>query len=199
MGTAPSYQPISVRDYLRGEQNAKRKHEYVDGIVYAMVGAANVHNRVATNATVALGAQLRGKPRQTFNSDTKIRIRLPRGTRFYYPDALVVCRPNPPGDTFQDAPVVIVEVVSPSTRRTDENEKCEAYLSIDSLCVYILVESSVAAALVYRRGDAGFERERYIGLDAVIPLPEIECELPLADLYENVQFPALPPDEEWEG
>jgi Uma2 family endonuclease len=196
MGTAPSYQPISVRDYLRGEQDAKRKHEYVDGIVYAMVGAANVHNRVATNATVALGGQLRGRRCQTFNSDTKVRIRLPRGTRFYYPDALVVCQPNPPGDTFQDAPVVIVEVVSPSTRRTDENEKCEAYLSIDSLSVYILVESSVAAALVYRRGEFGFERERYFGIDAVIALPEIECELRLADLYENVQFPTLPPDEQ---
>jgi Uma2 family endonuclease len=139
MGTAALHQPISVRDYLRGEENAKRKHEYV------------------------------------------------------------VCRPNPPTDAFHDAPVVIVEVVCPSTRRTDENEKCEAYLSIDSLCVYILAESSAAAALVYRRGESGFERESYLGLDAVIPLPEIACELRLADLYENVQFPAPPPDDEGDG
>ena len=196
MSSAPSYQSVSVRDYLHGEQTAKRKHEYVDGIVYAMVGASNVHHRVSTNATVALGGQLRGKRCQAFNSDTKVRIRLPRGTRFYYPDALVVCQPNPPSDTFQEAPIVIVEVVSPSTRRTDENEKCEAYLSIDSLCVYILIQSSAPATLVYRRGDRGFERQRYVGLDAVIPLPEIECELRLADLYENVEFPPATPDDQ---
>ncbi len=195
MSSAPSYRSVSVRDYLRGEQTAQGKHEYVDGVVYAMVGASNVHNRVATNATVALGGQLRGKRCQTFNSDTKVRIRSPRGTRFYYPDALVVCHPNPPSDTFQDAPIVIVEVVSPSTRRTDENEKCDAYLSIDSLCVYILVQSSAPATLVYRRDDHGFQRQTYVGLDAVIPLPEIDCELRLADLYENVEFPLATSDD----
>jgi Uma2 family endonuclease len=195
MSRVRSYQPISVRDYLSGEQTAKRKHEYVEGLVYAMVGATNVHNRIATNATVSLGSQLRGKRCQAFNSDTKVRIRLRRGTRFYYPDTLVVCQPNPPEDTFHDAPVVIIEVVSPSTRRTDENEKCEAYLSIDSLHVYMTAESSTAAALVYRRGDSGFVRESYLGLDAVIPLPEIDAELRLADLYENVQFPPTPDED----
>ena len=170
-------------------RGAKRKHEYVDGVVYAMVGATNAHNRIATNGTVALGTQLRGKSCQVFNSDTKVRIRLAHGTRFYYPDVSVVCRPNPLGDTFHDAPVAIIEVISESTRRTDEYEKREAYLSIDSLYVYILVEPSVAAALVYRRGDSGFQREAYVGLEAVIPLSEIQCELRLAELYENVEFP----------
>ncbi len=198
MSSAPDYQPISVRDYLAGELAAKRKHEYVDGNVYAMVGAINAHNRIATNATGVLGSQLRGRRCQVFNSDTKVRVRLPLGTRFYYPDLSVVCQPNPPGDTFHDAPVVILEVVSESTRRTDEYEKREAYLSIDSLCVYVLVEQSAASALVYRRSDSGFERETYIGLDVVIALSEIECDLPLADLYEQVEFSSATPDEQWD-
>ncbi len=196
MSTAPLYQAISVRDYLRVEETARRKHEYVEGAVYAMVGATNVHNRVATNATGVLHSQLRGKRCEVFNSDTKVRVRLPRGTRFYYPDVSVVCQPNPPGDTFHDAPAVIVEVISPSTRRTDENEKREAYLSIDALSAYILVETSDVAALVYRRGDSGFQRETYFGLDAVIPLPEVGCELRLADLYDKVEFPPPVDDEE---
>ncbi|MEO8497924.1 MAG: Uma2 family endonuclease [Planctomycetota bacterium] len=198
MSTASHHQPISVSDYLHGEQTATHKHEYVDGVVYAMVGATNAHNRIATNGTVTLGGQLRGKTCQVFNSDTKIRVRQARGTRFYYPDVSVVCRLNPASDTFQDAPVVIVEVISDSTRRTDEHEKREAYLSIHSLCVYILVEQSAAAAIVYRRMDSGFEREMYLGLEAVIPLPEIECTLPLADLYENVEFPESVRDDESE-
>jgi Uma2 family endonuclease len=196
MSTAPHCQPIAVSDYLRGEATARHKHEYVEGVVYAMVGATNAHNRIATNGTVVLGGQLRGKPCQVFNSDTKIRVRLARGTRFYYPDVSVVCQLNPPGDTFQDAPVVIIEVISESTRRTDEYEKREAYLSIGTLCVYILVEQSDAVAVVHRRADSGFARETYLGDHSVIPLPEVECELRLAELYENVVFPPPTSDDE---
>ncbi len=121
-----------------------------------------------------------------FSSDTKIRIRSPFSTRFYYPDVSVICKPNPLTDTFQDDPVVIVEVLSPSTRRTDEGEKKDAYLTIPSLAVYVLVEPGHASVTVWRRGDAGFVREQHGGLESVIPLPEIQAELPLAELYEGV-------------
>ena len=188
MSVAPRYQPVSVPEYLQGEKSTRRKHEYVEGIVYAMVGGTNVHNRIATNATGRLHGQLRGNPCQVFNSDTNVRIRSTRGTRFYYPDLSVVCRPNPPRDTFHDSPAVIFEVLSESTRRIDEHEKRESYLSMDSLGVYVLVEVSTSAALVYRRVESEFLREIYEGCDAVIPLPEIGCELRLAELYENVKF-----------
>ncbi len=194
MSTARQFQPVSVRDYLAGERTAKRKHEYVDGVVYAMAGGTVQHSRIASNATVALGSQLRGHKCEAFNSDMKVRVRLSRGTRFYYPDVSVVCQPNADHDSFHDAPVVIVEVISESTRRTDEYEKREAYLSIDSLHVYVLVAQ--AAVLVYRRGDSGFDREVYTGLDAIIPLPEIKCELALADLYQNVEFVPVDSDDE---
>jgi len=189
MSTAPLFQPISVRDYLVGERQAKHKHEYVEGVVYLLAGATNAHNRIATNATGSLYSQLRGHRCQVFNSDAKVRIRLSRGTRFYYPDTVVVCQPNPPDDTFHDAPIVIIEVISEATRRSDENEKKDAYLTLSSLCVYIVIEQTSAGALVYRRGDSGFDREVYLGLEAVIPLPEIECKLALTELYENVEFP----------
>jgi Uma2 family endonuclease len=194
MSTVPHHQPISVDDYLSGEQMAERKHEYVEGVVYAMAGATNTHNRIATNATGVLHSHLRGKPCQVFNSDAKVRVRLARGTRFYYPDTMVACRLNPTTDTFQDAPVVIVEIISESTRRTDENEKREAYLSIDSLCVYVLVEQASATAIVHRRTDSGFTLETHLGPDATISLPEIECSLALSELYEDVDFPPPPSD-----
>ena len=188
MTTAPIPSPLSIEAYLRSEENARRKHEFVEGVVYAMAGATNAHNTVATNATGVLYSQLRGKPCRVFNSDVKVRVRLARGTRFYYPHAMVACQLNSAGDTFQDAPVVIVEVLSEATRRTDDNEKRQAYLSIDSLCVYIRVEQSRAEASVDRRTDDGFRGEHYVGQDAVIPLPEIECELKLSELFEGVEF-----------
>jgi Uma2 family endonuclease len=126
----------------------------------------------------------------------KVRIRQSRSTRFYYPDLSVVCHHNSGENTFQDSPVVIVEVISESTRRVDENEKRDAYLSINSLSVYILLESNVAEALLYRRSDEGFVCETYRGLDALIPLPEIDCDLSLGEVYDQVQFELLEPDQE---
>ncbi len=195
MSRLPLQQPISVHDYLAGETLATRKHEYVAGRVYAMAGGTIGHNRIATNATVAIGGQLSGRPCEVFNSDMKVRVRQRNSVRFYYPDASVICDPNPSNLTYQNRPVVIVEVISESTRRVDEYEKYEAYLSIDSLCVYVLVEANKAATVIYRRDDEGFNRELYVGHDAIVTLPEINCHLALSDLYSKVVFEPIVEDE----
>lgn len=118
---------ISVEQYLAAEQDAAIRHEYLGGYVYAMAGAKIIHNRITASALVSLGSRLRGKPCEAFNSDVKVRIQLSSHTRFYYPDAMVVCESNPDQQTWQDRPVVIVEVASESTRRVDQGEKREAY------------------------------------------------------------------------
>ncbi len=84
---------------------------------------------------------------------------------------------------------MIVEVLSESTRRTDENKKREACLSLDSLRQYILVESGLIAAVVHRLAGGGFQRETYIGADAVIDFPEIGCQLALSEVFEKIEFP----------
>jgi len=160
----------------------------VGGVVYAKSGASNRHNRIATNVLVTLANILRGRRCEAFNSDTKVRIQLPTHVRFYYPDALVVCHPNPQGDAYQDNPAVVVEVLSHRTRRTDEGEKRDAYLAVPSLRAYLLVEQDSPAVVAFHRGDQGFVRQVYEGLSANVKLPELDIELPLADLYERVQF-----------
>lgn len=186
MTAARSLSQISVEEYLTGEQVSDVKHDYVDGSVFAMAGGSVRHNRIASNALGSLHGQLRGKPRSPFNSDMKIRVRFPTHTRFYYPDVSVICRSNADDDQFQDEPVVIIEVLSDSTCRTDQNEKKDAYLTIPSLAVYVMLEQESVAAVVYRRSPAGFERELYEGQDAIIPLAEIEGDLPLAEAYEGL-------------
>lgn len=180
---------ISVNDYLAGEEISDTKHEYLGGTVHAMAGATIRHNNISTNGLASLHSQLRGKPCQPFNSDTKVRIEFPDHTRFYYPDAMVVCQSNPDTDHFQNQPVVLIEVLSESTRRTDLGEKRDAYLTISSLKVLLLVEPDSPSVTLHRRmPEGGFAIERHVGLDAVIPLPEIEATLSLADLYERVEF-----------
>ena len=196
MSAALKRQPISVEDYLAGELDSPVKHEYVGGFVYAMAGARNLHNLIASNVLGFLHARLHGGRCRAWNPDTKIRVRLPTHTRFYYPDASVVCRPNSPDDSFQDDPAVIVEVLSQKTRRIDGGEKLEAYLTISSLSVYLLVEQEEAVVVAYRRTDQGFVREVYAELSAVIPLPEIGIELPLAEIYDGVEFSPEVSDED---
>lgn len=180
---------VSVEEYLEGELVSEVKHEYLGGEVHAMSGGTNRHSSVATNVTVAFGGAMRGKPCRAYNSDAKVRIELPGQTRFYYPDAMIVCETRQDKDTWQDRPVVIVEVLSESTRRIDLTEKREAYLAIPTLKALIFVEPDIAHATVHRRGPSGgFVREEYAGLDAVIPLPEVEITLPLAEVYEGLEF-----------
>jgi Uma2 family endonuclease len=198
MTAAEKLNLISVEDYLAGELVSRIKHEYLGGFVYAMAGARNVHNIIATNTLGSLHARLRGRRCRPFNSDTKIRVRLPTQWRFYYPDASVVCRQNPPDESFQDDAAVIFEVLSRSTRRIDEGEKKDSYLTIPSLWAYVLIDQESAAVVVHRRTEQGFVREVYEGQGAVIPLPEIETELPLAEIYEGVEFsPETAHDDDW--
>jgi Uma2 family endonuclease len=175
-----------VAAYLAEEVRSPARREYVGGDAFAMAGASNAHNQIATSILVALGSRLRGGPCRPFNSDTKVRIRLPSQVCFYYPDVTVTCRPNPPSDSYQDEPIVIVEVLSAETRRIDAVEKYAAYTTIPSLCVYLLVEQSSPQVVAFRRNADGFERHEFTDLLASIPLPEIGCELPLAEAYDGL-------------
>ena len=182
---------ITIEDYLAGEEISGVKHEYIGGTVHAMAGATNQHNSIAGSCFGFLYGQLRGKPSQPFNSDTKIRIEFSDHTRLYYPDAMVVCETKSATDHFQDRPVVIVEVLSDSTRRADLGEKRDAYLTISTLEVLLFIEPDSPSVLVYRRKpEGGFASEQYSGIEDVIPLPEIEADLPLAEVYERVKLSA---------
>ncbi len=188
MSTVQNIDFIAVEDYLAGEQQSSVKHEYVAGRIYAMIESQNAHNMIASSALGSLGQQLPGKPCRAFNSDTKIRVRMSNQTRFYYPDVSVICRPNPQSDVFQDLPSVIVEVFSESTRRIDDGEKREAYLTIPSLTHYILLEQSAIGAVVYERRSAGFERRVLTELTDSIPLPELNISLSLAAVYDGIEL-----------
>ena len=80
-----------------------------------------------------------------------------------------------------------VEVLSPDTRRIDEGEKCLAYTTIASLFAFVMVEQESKRVVVLRRAANGFVREQFAGGD-VVPLPELGIELPLAEMYEGVDF-----------
>ncbi|MCE7871885.1 Uma2 family endonuclease [bacterium CPR1] len=186
VGVSTALKLVSVEDYLAGELQSAVKHEYLGGVLYAMAGARYTHNLIASNVLIALGARLRGHKCRALNSDSKIRIRLPHQTRFYYPDASVVC--NPGEESYQDEPRILVEVLSQATRRLDEGEKKDAYLTIPSLELYLLLEQQTPAAVAFRRTDEGFVREVYQGLEQSIEFGLVQVPLVIAELYDGVTF-----------
>jgi Uma2 family endonuclease len=188
MGEAAT-QLMTVEEYLAFEERSEVKHEYLGGVIYAMSGAKNAHNDIAMSALGSFFTQLRGNTCKPFNSDTKIRIRHPDYERLYYPDAGVTCRPNPPEDTFHDFPVILVEVLSPSTRRTDETEKRDAYFMIPTLESYLLVDSEKVAVTLYTRTPTGFQRRDFSELEDSFELGgELKLKLSVSELYERVSF-----------
>ena len=176
---------VSPEDYLQAETLGATKHEYVGGVIYAMAGARNRHNQIATNILGELHALLRGRPCQPFNSDTKVRIQNGDDLRFYYPDAMIVCEPNDPDDVFQDRPVIIFEVLSESTARVDREEKLRAYQSIASLRAYAVVESERIGVTCHQRADlnASWTVATISNRAGRLILPAVGCNLPLDALY----------------
>lgn len=180
---------FTVEQYLADEVLSDVKREYLGGVVYAMAGASEPHNRIATRLLSMLDARLRGKPCEPFGSDMKVRLRPLDSTYFYYPDAMVVCDPTDSGHGWRERPVALFEIISEDTRRVDEREKRVPYLQLPSLQAYVRIEQDRPEVVVDRRTPDGWKCERVTGLDAVVRLPELEIELPLAELFERVRFP----------
>ncbi len=188
MSTAQQPDFVSVEDYLVAEELAISKSEYINGWVRAMSGASLRHNALKGNCFAYFHSALRGQRCRPCDSETKLRLRQMRQTRFYYPDVQVVCDSNSPTDVYQDHPVLIIEVLSPSTRANDLDEKLNAYLSIPSLQYYIILEQHMPFAIVMRRTIDGFLRETHEEIDAMIELLMIACKLPLREVYNGIEF-----------
>ena len=178
---------ISRDEYLQGELASEIRHEYVAGNVYAMSGGTLNHQRIAGNFMRMAGNQLAGKPCFPTGSDFKLQVPLGGGEEaFYYPDGMIICVPVPGDALFTDSPSVILEVLSPTTRRIDEVQKFRDYLTIPTLGTYILAETESPFLTLHRRDGAGFRRETLSGPDAILDLPEAGITIPLAELYRDV-------------
>lgn len=181
----PEHPYMSVEEYLERERDSPLRHEYVEGHVYAMAGASDDHNRIAGNIFSFLHSALRGKPCEPFMSDMKAKVSSQRASAFYYPDVLVACDPTDKEKYYRERPVVIVEVLSPETRRTDEREKAIAYRWVSSVKVYLLVEQDCLRITVLHRADNDWRREVIEGRTAALRLDCLRVEIPMERIYER--------------
>ena len=178
-------QPLSEEAYLSHELHSALKHEYVDGQVYALAGAADRHNRVSGNLFFRLRGAAGVSPCRVYMNDMKVRIQGDLSSRFYYPDVMVTCDLSDTEDYFKTSPCLIAEVLSPRTQGTDRREKLFAYQSIPSLNYYLIVEPDERFVELYRRDEQGWWYHEFRE-DGVLKLGCPKLELSLEHIYEGL-------------
>ncbi|HRJ60441.1 MAG TPA: Uma2 family endonuclease [Azospirillaceae bacterium] len=183
MGVASARRWISPEEYLAGELVADVKHEYVDGEVFAMVGASRRHDRIVVNLILKLAplAQRRGCAPHTGD----IKVRVAAANAYYYPDFVVACDKGDRDEYVIEAPALIVEVLSPSTEAVDRREKRVNYGKIPSLMEYLTVAQDRRRVEVWRRGDEGLRVEAYES--GSFRLNSLDGEISLDEIYADVE------------
>jgi Uma2 family endonuclease len=180
---------LSEEDYLAIERNASIKSEYYKGEVFAMAGAGNNHNIITANVIILIGSFLRGKGCTIYPSD--MRLHIPENSLYTYPDTMVVCGQKQFKDEKKDTilnPVLIVEVLSPTTEGYDRGEKFRLYRSIPHLQEYLLVDSQRFTIEKYQKNEEG----NWVLTDAQQPgsslhLTSIDLQLSLQEVYAGVE------------
>jgi Uma2 family endonuclease len=179
---------MTLEQFLAWEERQKLRYEF-DGLQpVAMNGVSSDHATIESNLNAALKERLKGKPCRVFGSGLKIEV----VGRIRYPDLFVVCTPVPRGTYIIRDPVVISEILSPSTSHTDLVLKTAEYQATPSMQRYVILEQTHAGAQVFSRRGADWVVETAKD-DDILRLPEIGIEIPLAEIYADV---ALVEDEE---
>ena len=176
---------VSVVEYLHDEELSAAKNEYINGTVHAMAGGTVGHGGIGRNITTALQTLLRGKPCRPHNSDVAVHLSQNRDERYYYPDASVTCGTQDLSARALENPVVIFEVLSPTTARIDQTEKKDAYLGCESIQHYVIVDPERVNVVIYSREADGWKMTAYDELTDALALTAIEVTLSLAEIYEG--------------
>jgi len=178
---------MTVEEYIAFDEATEIRYEYIDGEVIALSGGTIYHGLIMANASGALWYRLRGSDCRVISSDMRNRVST---TRYVYPDFSVVC-----GEPVTDAravnlwnPTLVGEVTSPSSIGRDRGEKLSYYQSVASLQIYLVIDQHRVFVEMYQRQGAGWRAKEFSGLDAIVPLPALGCDLPLAEIYAGIEI-----------
>ena len=188
MGLAKLKTKISIEDYLEGENFSEIKHEFINGEVYAMAGASDRHYRIEMNIATKLDAHLAQSKFEAFMAEMKLKA---DEKTFYYPDVFVSCDKVIKSSFYREEPILIIEVVSPSTRQIDRREKLRVYQQIPAVQEYVIIEQDKMLIELHRRQPDGrwityFYNEG--DLEEQIEFQSVNLSLNLEEIYNRVRF-----------
>lgn len=183
---------LSPAEYLELERRAEVKSEYYEGEMFAMAGASPRHVWITANLVRELGQQLKAKPCRVSASD--LRLRVTPTSLYTYPDVVVVCGEPRFADDQKDTllnPTVIIEVLSESTRDYDRGRKFQHYRTLPSLAEYLTVEQDEPhVEHCTRQPESRWLLAEFADLGQSIRLASIDCVLPLAEVYDKIDWSA---------
>ena len=182
MPVAKKYDLISEQDYLEGELLSDIRHEYIDGEIYAMVGAHKYHNLITGEIFRIFANHLLDKPCQPYASDMKVKI----DRKYFYPDVMVDCS-QVDADYYIEQPSIIVEVLSKSTRQHDKTVKRLAYFQIASLKEYVLIEQDFVEIEFWSRDENNYWQQSLYYLGDDIHFQSIDLTVSVEDIYRQVK------------
>ena len=176
---------ILFDNYLEGERDVDTRSEYVDGEIYAMVGASETHNTITHTLGSAIDNALKDTCR-VWQSDMKVVGKTNDNKPFaYYPDIMAACGENTDDPYYRTNPILIVEVLSSSTKRVDLKEKFDNYTQIPSLLEYVVVSQDTPYLRIYRRR-TNWQLEPYYA-DDIFTLESVGLEIPVHQIYRRVR------------
>ncbi|KPQ38614.1 MAG: putative protein conserved in cyanobacteria [Phormidium sp. OSCR] len=193
IATAPtSTQPTcTAEDYLQQEVQQETRNEYRNGEIVPMSGGTPAHNEITGNLFVLLKLALKRQPYQVFITDQRLWI--PQRNTYTYPDVMVTPKPCQLQAGRNDTvinPIVLAEVLSPSTQNYDRGEKFVTYRTLDSVQDYLLIHQDRPQVEHYvKQKPQQWLLTDYEGLDVTLTLESLSLTLSLRDLYEAVDFP----------
>ncbi len=181
-------EPVTIEKFLEWEAKQPLRYEFDGFQAIAMAGGTEQHSAIQRNLAIAVGSRLRGKPCQFYGSDLKIET----VETIRYPDGFVVCSPFVAGATRVPDPVVIFEVLSDDSAQRDLVIKNQEYAGVASVLRYIVVSQDNMAGAMFERVGADWVG-RLLHADTILRMPEIDIEVPLAELYEGIDLSPAPP------
>jgi Uma2 family endonuclease len=176
-------EPMTLAEFLDWEERQELRYEFDGFQPVAMTGGTIRHEVIGYRLRGLLLDRLAGKRCRPYGPTTKIEVQ----GRIRYPDAYVSCTPADPGATIVPEPVVVFEVLSPTTSRTDRIEKLREYQTTPSIQRYVIFEQDAMAATVYSRRGMDWT-VRVLAGDESLDMPEIDVTLGLPEVYADVEF-----------
>lgn len=173
----------TAADFLDWAEAQPKHWQLIDGAPVQGIDGTAVHAAIAVNALTGLGERLRRGRCRPYNCNFAVKV---DERNVFFPDVTVVCRPQ--RGRFAEQPVVIVEVLSPSSEKDDRGRKWRACQQLDSLCDYLLVDQQRIEVELWSRDAEGWRYTMLVETTAEIRLAGLGIDLPLAALYEGVDL-----------
>lgn len=177
---------MTPEEFLAWEAKQELRWEFDGFQPVAMTGGTAAHSVIQGNIITALNNRLRGKRCRPYGPDLKVEI----GEKYRYPDAFVSCTPVGSASTVVTNPVVIFEVLSESTAKTDRMTKLMEYRSLSSVQRYVMLEQDQAVATVIARIETGWSLET-LDASGTLAMPEIGVEVAMSELYDGLDLTPL--------